>query len=125
MQMDGEQVLVINEFNKRTGFYQIWNAEADIRTMAKKHPNTFSVGIFACCREIFSTTRHCGLFGGTYEEALAHFKKMVTAEIEAKKTEESAAKQEALKQLIEHQAQKLSFVEAIEAKKYKKICKFT
>ena len=37
MQLDGEQVVIINQFNKRTGFYEWWAAEADIRLMAKKY----------------------------------------------------------------------------------------
>ena len=73
MQVDGEQVVIINQLNKRTGFYEWWAVEADIRLMAKKYSNTFNVGIFACCREIFNPSKHCGLFEGTKQEALDHF----------------------------------------------------
>ena len=69
VQVDGEQVLLINCLNKRTKFFEWWAAEADIRLIAKKFPNTFSVGIFACCRELFSPKRHCGYFKGTKKEA--------------------------------------------------------
>ena len=73
MQLDGEQVLVVNQCNERIGYYEWWNVEADIRRMAKNFLNTFSVAIFACCREIYKPTKHCGLFGGTKEEAHEHF----------------------------------------------------
>ena len=65
MQVDGEQVVIINQLDRKTAFYEWWAAEADLRLMAKKYSNTFSVGIFACCREVFNPTKHCGLFQGT------------------------------------------------------------
>ena len=83
MQLDGEQVLVINQCNEKIGYYDWWNVEYDIRTMAGKFPNTYSVAIFACCREIYRPTTHCGLFGGTNEAAYEYFKKMAPVEIEA------------------------------------------
>ena len=69
MQIDGEQVLVVNQCKKNSGYYDWWNVEAHIRLMAKKYPNTYSVAIFACCREIYKPTKHCGMFGGTHADA--------------------------------------------------------
>ena len=117
MQLDGEQVVIINQFNKRTGFYEWWAAEADIRLMAKKYSNTFSIGIFACCREIFKPAKHCGLFEGTKQEALDHFTGIVTTRIESMKAEDTKKKEEAIKKINELQAQKFAQIEANEEKK--------
>ena len=106
MQIDGEQVLIVNQFNKRNGFYEWWNVEADIRRMAKNFSNTFSVAIFACCREIYKPTKHCGLFGGTKEEAREHFKKVVAIEIEIEREKETKKKEEVLRKKNELEALK-------------------
>ena len=65
MQMDGRQTVLINEFDHKTGFYKMWGIEANIRLLAKNNTNAYIIGLMACCREIFNTQRHCGLFGGT------------------------------------------------------------
>ena len=54
--------------------------------MAKKFPNTYSVAIFACCREIYRPTKHCGLFVGTEEDAREYFKHIAPIEYEAEAT---------------------------------------
>ena len=47
------------------------------RSLAEMYPNTYSIIVFACCRELYDLTRHSGCFGGTREEAkLAYDKKM-------------------------------------------------
>ena len=47
------------------------------RILAEDYPNTYSIIVFACCRELYDLTRHSGCFGGTREEAkLAYDKKM-------------------------------------------------
>ena len=48
--------------------------------MAKKYPNTYSVAIFACCREIYRPTKHCGMFGGTHADALEYYKRIAPIE---------------------------------------------
>ena len=123
MQLDGEQVVIINQFNKRTGFYEWWAAEADIRLMAKKYSNTFSVGIFACCREIFKPAKHCGLFEGTKQEAIDFFTEIVTTRIESLKAEDTKKKVEAIKKMNDLQIQKLAQIEANEDKKHESKCK--
>ena len=52
MQLNGLQVIVINEFDKVKKFYKLYNAENKIRYFSKKFTNCYFVGIFACCREI-------------------------------------------------------------------------
>ena len=47
---DGEQTLLYNEFNQRTGWYKEFRAEAKLRTWAEIFPNLYIIGIFACCR---------------------------------------------------------------------------
>ena len=85
--------------------------------MAKKYSNTFSVGIFACCREIFNPSKHCGLFEGTKQEAHDHFSDIVTTRIESMKAEDSNKKKEAIKKMNQLQFQKLEQIEANEDKK--------
>ena len=63
------------------------------RTLAEDYPNTYSIIVFACCRELYDLTRHSGCFGGTREEAeLAYNKEMSKiksdTEQEQKKPEE-------------------------------------
>ena len=99
MQVDGEQVVIINQLNKRTAFYEWWAAEADLRLMSKKYSNTFNVGIFACCREVFNPTKHCGLFQGTKQEALHYFTDIVATRIESLKAEDGKKKKEAIKKM--------------------------
>ena len=37
----GKQVMLLNEYNKKTGFYQMFGAEAEIRDIAKYYPNSY------------------------------------------------------------------------------------
>ena len=67
--MDGKQMAVVNDWEKRTTFYKMFPAEADIRDGAKKNKNAYFVGLFACCREIYNPRRHRDLFGGTEIQA--------------------------------------------------------
>ena len=106
MQLDGEQVLVINQCNDRIGYYDWWNVESDIRRMAGKYPNTYSVAIFACCREIYRPTYHCGLFGGSDEAAHEYFAKMAPVEAEAKFAQSDIAKETASTRKKEIEASK-------------------
>ena len=86
----------------------MWNTEYDIRNMAQKYPNTYSLAVYACCREIHSAKKHTGFIGGTEEEAKAHYTKVLTKENEAQEAKDAAAKEEALKFMIEHQEQKIN-----------------
>ena len=62
MILDGRQVILINEFDKRKGFYKIFGVEEIMRKLALKFSNAYLVVIFACCREIFLAAQHCGGF---------------------------------------------------------------
>ena len=66
-------MVLVNSINKKIGFYEKWGIEYEIRDRASKYPNTYQIALFACCREIFSATKHCGLFAGTELQALIHF----------------------------------------------------
>ena len=95
MQVDGEQVLLINQLNTKKGFYEWWAAEYDIRRLAKKFPNTYLVAIFACCREIFRPATHCGLVGGPRDKAYELYKKQVTIKLQTERAEDDKAKEKA------------------------------
>ena len=123
MQMDGEEVLIINSFNESIGYYDWWNVESDIRRMAGKYPNTYSVAIFACCREIYKPTRHCGLFGGSVEAAREFFKKIALDETEAEFAKSDIAKETARKRKKEIEVQKFKQIQVIEENKIKAKCK--
>ena len=47
---DGSQVLLYNEFDKKTGYYKMLRAEKKIRHWAEIFPNSYLIGIYACCR---------------------------------------------------------------------------
>ena len=79
LQMDGKQTIVINSMNSRTGYYQTRNAEQDIRYIAKQFGHTYTLGLFACCREIYRSHVHSGLVGPTKEAAIDHFTKKLRA----------------------------------------------
>ena len=89
--MDGRQMAVINDWEKKTSFYKMWPAEADIRDRAKKCNNGYFIGIFACCREIFNPLRHRDLIAGTEIQAnVAFATKAKEGELKAQATEEQA-----------------------------------
>ena len=57
---DGRQVILVNEYDKTTGFYNLLGVEENIRMAARMSSNSYYVSIFACCREIFLVTEHSG-----------------------------------------------------------------
>ena len=52
MIQSGRQTILINEFEKATGFYRLIGAEENIRAAAINCTNSYFITIFACCREI-------------------------------------------------------------------------
>ena len=50
MLMEGNQVLVLNEWDKDQGFYRLFQAEKRLRMLADSYENCYVIGIFACCR---------------------------------------------------------------------------
>ena len=47
---DGLQYVVFNEFDKRAQFYKMMKVEFLLTDFASKFPNSYIIGIFACCR---------------------------------------------------------------------------
>ena len=47
---EGMQTMLYNQYNPKTGFYKFMNAEKKLRGWAYIYPNSYIVGIFACCR---------------------------------------------------------------------------
>ena len=68
---DGKQAVLVNTFNKKTGFYTFWPVELDVRGWAAKFHNSYHIVFFACCREPYDASRHRGFFGSK-EEVLQH-----------------------------------------------------
>ena len=82
------------------------------------------MGIFASCREIHRTTAHCGLFGGSEQEALNHFTKINDAELAVESQEESASKKDAKKVLNDEISEKMNQIKHVEEEKEKEFGKF-
>ena len=51
---EGSQAILLNEFDKRSGFYKMKKVEAKLRSLAETFPNSYVVGIFACCRQYYN-----------------------------------------------------------------------
>ena len=70
----GSQCVVVPEYSSKHHWYKKWSVEETFRQFAKSYSNTYSVIVFACCRELHDPSKHCGCFGGTKEEATLKFK---------------------------------------------------
>ena len=121
MQDSGRQVVLLNDFDEKTGFYRRWQIEFDVRDRAKDYRNTYQIAVFACCREHFRETYHCGLFKGTKEEAIAHFEKIAQAEFDAHSTR---GKEQELKNLVENLQEKLNIYAFVDKERLEKLGKF-
>ena len=60
---DGRQNFLLNQFDKKKGFYQLSAIEENFRGIPAKYMNSYMVGIVACCREIYIKERHCNCVG--------------------------------------------------------------
>ena len=65
---NANQHIVLNEFNKSTGFYTLQNSEINIRVLSENMKNGYFISIFACCREFFKADSHCGCVGARSKE---------------------------------------------------------
>ena len=65
MNVKGQQVVLLNEFDKQSNWYKMLNVEAKIRVIAQMNPNSYQLAFFACCREIYDKTYHIGAPKGT------------------------------------------------------------
>ena len=52
---EGAQVLLYNEFDENTGYYKMFKAEETIRQWAAQFQNSYFMGIFACCRQLYNS----------------------------------------------------------------------
>ena len=50
------QYLVLNEFDEESKFYKLFPVEERIRNIAKNNPNSYSIAIFDCNRELYDYT---------------------------------------------------------------------
>lgn len=53
LQKNGMQEMVYNEFDEKKRFYRTFKAEIKLRSFAEIYPNSYVIGIFACCRQPF------------------------------------------------------------------------
>ena len=65
MNVSGQQVLLINEFEKSKNFYKKFTVEGKIRGLAGEFSNSYSLAFFACCREIYDKEKHQGFEKGS------------------------------------------------------------
>ena len=49
----GTQHILINEYDHSAQYYKMIPAEAKLRNWAETFPNSYIVGIFACCRQLW------------------------------------------------------------------------
>ena len=49
--MDGMQTLLLNEYEPEMKFLKHFKAEERIRELENKYQNTYSISLFACCRQ--------------------------------------------------------------------------
>ena len=63
------QTIVLNEFIKRTGYYSLAPVERITRDIAEKFKNSYSIAIFACCRQNYSPATVKDLNSMSKEEA--------------------------------------------------------
>ena len=101
IQRAGKQFIVINTFDPQTGFYKMWGIEYEIRRSAQLNRNSYQIGLFACCREVFTSEKHSGFFGGTVLQALAHFDKEEFDELQSQLAQDDKVAAEALRKLVE------------------------
>ena len=67
---DGMQSVLLNEYMKKDQFYRMFRAEAIIRMQASQYPNSYIIGIFACCRQLYNQNRMTGMISKEEAEKL-------------------------------------------------------
>ena len=55
------QVLLTNELNKKTKFYSFIEVEKQLRSLCSMNNNVYIISLFACCRQIWDPSKHCGM----------------------------------------------------------------
>ena len=65
---EGNQSIVLNEYDKSKGFYKLLPVEKKLRTWANIFPNAYFIGIFACCRTLWDNDEMCGLISKADKE---------------------------------------------------------
>ena len=61
---DGMQYVVFNEFDKKAQFYKMMKVEFLLCDFAHKYPNSYIIGIFACCRQLYNHKKMTGCIDG-------------------------------------------------------------
>jgi hypothetical protein len=90
----GLQTVIVDQFDKKTRYFKLWQVEAMIRDLARIFVRSFHFVIFACCREVLEKTADC--YEGPYDKAFAKYQEDVKAIEMAKlqaQTDEDAIRQ--------------------------------
>ena len=58
MIFEASQVILLNNYNHETRWYEMWLAEQNVRAFAETYTNTYHVALFACCREFYDPLTH-------------------------------------------------------------------
>ena len=61
MNVKGQQVLLLNEFDQASNWYKMLNVEAKIKFIAQMYPNSYQLAFFSCDREIYDKAFHFGV----------------------------------------------------------------
>ena len=102
----------------------MWGVENDIRTSSKNNTHTYQIALFASCREIFDTKKHCGLFGGTESQAYLHFDAAEYTELLAQIAKNKELKFGTLEKLNQALIEKVRQLESAEAERLQQSGKF-
>ena len=99
---DGIHFIPLNQYSKRSGWYEMFGIENEIRYIAKKHANSYCIGIFFTARETYRSHHHSGCLR-TKADALSELCLHIAGRLEHMPDDEE--KEKAQKLLAEHQAE--------------------
>ena len=54
----------------------MWGIESEIRSIARKYPNSYQIAFFACCREVMNS-KHSGGFSSRQEASVFYLKQRI------------------------------------------------
>ena len=67
---DGLQQILANEYDHKKEYYKMFPVEMKLRNWATTYPNAYVIGIFACCRQLFNSSKMTGMISKEQKEKL-------------------------------------------------------
>ena len=61
LQVDGQLVILLNQFDKATRYYKFIGVEKKMRTIAEMYANTYQVAFFTTCKQNYIEKLHTGI----------------------------------------------------------------